>query len=134
MAGTAAGSTAGGPTGPTKEQLAERLRQVLEEKANLERQVASRVKIKAPDTYHGERNKLDHFFGELDIYFTSLTGMNDQGKVLFAGSYLRDTAASWFRPYLEDYTKNDGDPKKFAHIFNDYDNFKEVMREFFGDT
>jgi uncharacterized protein YutD len=60
--------------------------------------------------------------------------MDDLGIVLFAGSYLRDAALSWFRPYMEEYTQIKGGATKYDYILRDYDNFKGVMQDFFGDT
>ena len=58
--------------------------------------------------------------------------MSDVGKVIFTAALLQDAAASWFRPYMEDYTSTGG--VNHQDIFRNYIKFKEIMRNFFKDT
>ena len=88
MAGTVAGSTVQRPLDPIKKQLATRIQELEIQLSN------SKIKVKHPDTYHGDRSKLEHFFRGLDVYFTTHQGMNELGKVLFTALFLEDTAAS----------------------------------------
>jgi hypothetical protein len=133
MAGTQAGSTVAGPAGPTKEQMLAKIQQLTEQLSEANDQVANaKTKIKEPDVYDGERAKLENFLQELDIYFTARSGMNDLAKILFAASYFRETAASWFRPYMAGYTKNGG--TDYPEVFDSYEGFKETLRNFFGDS
>ena len=94
----------------------------------------STVKIHEPDTYKGDRAKLEHFLGECDIYLATKPGVTDTEKVIFAGSYMREAAATWFKPYLEDWTNTGGRPILYADVLNSYARFKQVLRQFFGDT
>jgi hypothetical protein len=140
MAGTqAAASSAAGPTGPTKEQLMARIQELTgqlneagEQIVAANERLAMKIRIKDPDVYNGERAKLENFLQELDIYFTARQGMDDVGKVLFTASYFRETAASWFRPYMAGYTKNGG--IEYPEIFGSYERFKSTLRSFFGDS
>jgi hypothetical protein len=67
-----------------------------------------KIKIKHPDTYYKDREKLEHFFKGLEVYFTTHQEISNIGKVIFAASLLQDTAASWFRPYMEGYISTGG--------------------------
>jgi hypothetical protein len=126
MAGTAAGSTVQGPSGPTKEQLVARIQE-------LEQQVQNtKIKMKHPDTYYRDREKLEHFFRGLEVYFATCQRMSDVGKVIFTAALLQDAAASWFRPYMEGYTSTGG--VNHQDIFRNYMKFKETIRNFFRDT
>jgi cytochrome c556 len=58
--------------------------------------------------------------------------MDNTGKILFAASYFRKTAASWFCLYIAGYTKNRG--IGYPKIFESYEGFKETLRDFFSDS
>jgi hypothetical protein len=58
--------------------------------------------------------------------------MNKLGKVLYTVSFLQDTAASWFRLYIEDYNTTGG--TNHPDIFRSYKKFKKIIRNFFRDT
>jgi hypothetical protein len=58
--------------------------------------------------------------------------MNKSGKVLFTALFLQDTAASWFRLYIEDYITTEG--MNHSDIFRSYKKFKKTIRNFFKDT
>jgi hypothetical protein len=58
--------------------------------------------------------------------------MDNTRKILFAASYFRETAASWFRLYIAGYTKNRG--ISYSKVFESYKGFKETLRDFFGDS
>ena len=56
-------------------------------------------KVSVPDVYHGSREKLQDFFSQLGLYF-ALRGYefpSDIVKILFAGSFLRGNASTWFQ-------------------------------------
>jgi hypothetical protein len=77
-----------GLQGPIKKQLAARIQELEIQLSNL------KIKIKHSDTYYKNRIKLEHFFRELNVYFTTCQEINKLGKVLFTASFLQDTAAS----------------------------------------
>jgi hypothetical protein len=112
MAGIAAGSTVAGPAGPTKEQLIIRIQELQQEVHN------AKTKLKELNIFKGERAKLKAFFQELDIYFITRTRINNLAKILFVASYFRETAASWFRPYIASYSKDGG--HKYPEVFDSY--------------
>lgn len=114
--------------------MLQQIQQLQAERNHLQQQVNANLKIKTPDTYHGERTKLDAFLGSLELYFSTRMGMSDSAKTLFAGSYMRDAAADWFKPYLDEWTETGGQPTGIGRILTDYEQFKEVMQQYFGDT
>jgi hypothetical protein len=94
MAGTAAGSTTTELAGPTKEQIIAKIQKLQGQLNEANKQIASKIKIKKSNIYNREQAKLENFLQELDIYFTARQGMDNTGKILFAASYFRKTAAS----------------------------------------
>jgi len=70
---TSAGSTIGGPSHSTK------------------------IQGKTPDTFDGTPSKMDHFLGQLNIYFGSTTEtLTGTQKVMIAASYLCGSVLDWF--------------------------------------
>ena len=61
-------------------------------------------KIKEPDTYRGERNKLRGWLAQLQVYFKAIQWAegHDDEKILYAISLLRDDASKWITPYTEE--------------------------------
>jgi cytochrome c556 len=58
--------------------------------------------------------------------------MNNVRKILFTASYFRETAASWFRPYMAGYRKDSG--ASYPEVFESYKRFKATLRNFFNDS
>jgi len=59
------------------------------------------TKIAKPDLFYGERKKLQIFISQLKLYFFNMPDFLDEDKkVMFAATYLQDTVAQWFEPYL----------------------------------
>ncbi|EGE08011.1 hypothetical protein TEQG_08776 [Trichophyton equinum CBS 127.97] len=52
------------------------------------------VKIQTPNTFNRERNKLEHFLSECDIYLATKLGITEVKKVIFTESYLHNTLDS----------------------------------------
>ena len=61
-------------------------------------------KIKEPDTYRGERHKLQGWLAQLQVYFKAIQWAegHDDEKILYAISLLRDDAGKWITPYTEE--------------------------------
>jgi hypothetical protein len=53
-----------------------------------------KIKVKHPDTYYKDREKLEHFFRGLKVYFATCQGMSDMRKVIFIVALLQDAAVS----------------------------------------
>lgn len=97
------------------------------------------VKVNAPESFNGERAKLQTFLTQVDLYllFNSDKFNDEPSKVVFAASYLRGTAFEWFSTHLQDYIANryDADVLRDTtkRIFGRYASFKALMQQTFGD-
>jgi hypothetical protein len=65
MIGTAVELTVQRLLSPIKKQLVARIQELEQQVQNI------KIKIKHPDTYYKDREKLEHFFRGLEIYFTT---------------------------------------------------------------
>ena len=62
----------------------------------------SEPKIASPEYYNGQRSKLPSFITQVTMVITLQPTRfpNETSKVIYAGSFLRDTAFLWFQPYV----------------------------------
>ena len=89
-----------------------------------------KVKVNKPDTYHGDRNGLDDWLTQVDVYF-AFNKVPDDKQTLFASTFLRGRAERWLKPRLRQYLD---DGEDIDDIFSDYDNFKKEIRRIFGTS
>ena len=95
------------------------------------------LKINTPEPFDGNREKLQAFFSQIELYF----GFNvdrfptDKHKVLFASTYLRGPAFEWFNSFLTDFLNNEPDKRDddTIEVTQNYSNFKNKLRKVFGD-
>lgn len=103
---------------------------------------AGKNDARKPDDYYGDRRHTEAWLLQLDLYFFETEKYTeDKKKTVFAATYMRGDAAKWIKPYLtkylgmdhdnedEDYLENHADA---VDIFEDYDNFKALVRQMFG--
>ena len=52
----------------------------------------TKLKLKEPETFHGDRDKLRGFLSQLTLQFKADKAKfkNDEAKIIYAASYLRD--------------------------------------------
>ena len=52
----------------------------------------TKLKLKEPETFHGDRDKLQGFLSQLTLQFKADKAKfkNDKAKIIYAASYLRD--------------------------------------------
>jgi hypothetical protein len=86
-----------------------------------------------PDTYSGDRSKLETWLLQVDRYFhVEGDRIESVDKVVLASTYLRGDAEKWsipiIRKYMDDKTN---DPANTA-LVEDWDQFKERMRQIFA--
>lgn len=88
---------------------------------------SSEPKVAHPEFFHGQRNKLDTFITQVTMVITLQPSRfpTENSKVLYAGSFLRDTAFLWFQPFV---TK---DPS--PDFFNNFKLFCKELHTMFGD-
>lgn len=83
-----------------------------------------------PDKFDGsDRSKLRSFLNACRLYFLNQPKRfnTDRKKVLYAGSFLDGTAASWFEPYVT------SDGLKDDPILSDWSAFEAQLKKLFGD-
>lgn len=81
-----------------------------------------------PDMYYGDRNKLDDWFNQLEMYFLFNRTGPDQ-KSLFATTFLRGQAQHYIKPLLTAFLSDRTDT---MNIFAQFDRFKLYMKAVFG--
>jgi hypothetical protein len=81
-----------------------------------------------PAKFNGRRHALRTFLNQLELLFTmhSYTYAADRVKIATLGSLLEGTAADWFNHYIEH-------AEEHRALLNDWTQFKELMRETFGE-
>jgi hypothetical protein len=86
-----------------------------------------------PDTYHGDRNKLEAWLLQVDRYF-HLQGdrIEDDNKVVLATTYLRGDAEKWANPILQRYMDDSIEDADNTALVEDWDAFKTKMRQNFS--
>lgn len=124
-----------GMTDPTIIQLIlEQLRSQQEELILLRRErqetglTASNIKAVKPDVFRGERSPgaVEAWLHTVEKY-CELTRLNDQERVLFASTLLRDSAATWWRHLEKSIDENTGE----AEAPKDWSDFKDSFRKEF---
>lgn len=93
----------------------------------LKKQVAPAIKYRTPDTYNGSNlEKLRTFLSQCNVYFRAKPNafIRDYNKVMFAVSYLHDSALQWFQLGLDSKTDSDW--------LDDWSEFKSELLGNFG--
>ena len=86
-----------------------------------------KIKINKSDIYHEDRNELNNWLTQIDVYFL-FNKMSDDKQILFAFIFLRSRAERWFKFRLRQYLDDD---ENIDDIFSNYDNFKKEIRRIF---
>lgn len=88
--------------------------------------------VAKPDLYHGERNKLDDWLLQFDLFFEFQGGKVAENKrVTLAASYMRGAAFKWIKPFLQQYMKGEA-PDEVDAWMVDFDAFKDKIKPIFG--
>ena len=86
-----------------------------------------KIKINKPDTYHEDRNELNDWLTQVDVYFAFNQIINNK-QILFAFIFLRERTKRWLKSNLRKYLD---DEKNENDIFSNFDNFKKKIRRIF---
>ena len=92
------------------------------------RQVENDSKVAKPDLYHGDRNNLDDWLNQLELYFL-FNSVPPERKSLFATTYMRGRAQHWIKPFLGKFLQDHEDEDE---IFGNFNNFKTEIKRIFG--
>lgn len=90
------------------------------------------IAVAKPDLYKGDRNKLDDWLLQWDLFFT-FQGQNvpEIQRVTLMASHMRDQALKWIKPFLQQYTAGEA-PDEVDAWMRDPDQFKEKIKTIFG--
>jgi hypothetical protein len=90
----------------------------------------SEPKISQPQYFNGDRKNINEFLTQLKMVFSLQASRfpTEKSKVIYACSYLRNSAFTWAQPMLE--TLNS--PMEESHL-NSFQEFSEKLRSAFGD-
>lgn len=86
------------------------------------------VKVNKPDVFKGDRNNLDDWLIQMELYF-AFNSVPEDKKTLFASTFMRDRAQHWFKPYLRKFMESKEDEDKY---FTKFEFFKAGIRQIFG--
>jgi hypothetical protein len=94
-------------------------------------------KMAAPEKYGGGRLELPAFLTNMDLYCHRHKVPNDQEKILTANLHMKDEAAIWMQPYVEDYLAHPTSATMKPDtrtLFASWSNFRDEMRRMFGEV
>ena len=84
-------------------------------------------KVSQPEYFYGHRNKLSSFITQITMVIALQPSRftTELSKILYAGSFLRETAFLWFQPHVTATPASD--------FMGSFDLFCEELRKTFGD-
>ncbi len=98
---------------------------------------ADKIKISTSNLYHDDRDKLEAYLVQVELYVKRHSSQFKfiEDKVLFAFTYLRDNAFTWFHHYLTNYLqkKSGKREEKTNTMFRDFQAFEKRLRRVFED-
>ncbi|APA10081.1 predicted protein [Sclerotinia sclerotiorum 1980 UF-70] len=100
--------------------------------------VTETLKVAMSDRFTGNRQELETFLLQLEIYFQFNQDKfnHDADKSVWAAFYLRGEAAKWIQPYLKNYFTNLSEPKKRLYLtqttLGKFEGFKKEYGEYSG--
>jgi hypothetical protein len=90
------------------------------------------IKVATPDYFYGDRNKLEEWLLQFDLYFTFQgSELEDDRQVPLMATYMRGTALAWIKPALTKYMTDDV-PDDVRVWMEDFEEFKKKIRVVFG--
>ncbi len=96
----------------------------------------SMIKISMSHLYYEDRNKLDAFLIQVNVYVRAhkkLSSFHD--KILFAFSYFKKDVFKWFKSLIKNHLKNKSEDweDEINRVFEDFFNFKQVIQRMYED-
>ena len=91
------------------------------------------IKVATPDYFYGDRNKLEEWLLQFDLYFTFQgSKLDDERQVPLMATYMRGPALAWIKPALTKYMADEA-PSDVKEWMEDFDEFKKKIRVVFGN-
>ncbi len=90
----------------------------------------SLIKISTSNLYYKDRNKLDAFLIQVNVYVRAhkkLSSFHD--KILFAFLYFKKDVFKWFKSLIKNYLKNKSEDQEdeINRVFENFFNFKQAI-------
>ncbi len=92
------------------------------------------IKIFTSDLYHEDRDKLDAFLIQVNVYVRAHKKLSQShDMILFAFSYFRKDVFKWLNWLIKNYLKNKSknQENKTNRVFEDYSNFTQKLRRMY---
>ncbi len=94
----------------------------------------SSIKISTLNLYYEDRDKLDAFLIQVNIYVRAhkkLSSSHD--KILFAFSYFKEDVFKWFKSLIRNHLKNKSEDQEdeINRVFEDFFNFKQAIQRMY---
>ncbi len=96
----------------------------------------SAVKISTSNLYYEDRDKLDAFLIQVNIYVRAHKKLSSSSdKILFAFSYFRKDVFKWFKSLIKNHLKNKSEDREDEtnRVFEDFSNFEQAIRRMYED-
>ncbi len=96
----------------------------------------SLIKILTLNLYYEDRNKLNAFLIQVNIYVRAhkkLSSSHD--KILFTFSYFKEDVFKWFKSLIKNHLKNKSEDQEneINRVFEDFSNFKQAIWRMYED-
>ncbi len=96
----------------------------------------SAVKISTSNLYYKDRNKLDAFLIQVNVYVRAHKKLSSSSdKILFAFSYFKEDVFKWFKSLIKNHLKNKSEDQEDEtnRVFEDFSNFEQAIRRMYED-
>ncbi|RFU29059.1 hypothetical protein B7463_g7277, partial [Scytalidium lignicola] len=96
------------------------------------------VKIARPDLFYGDRKKLKAYLAQTGTYLVLNDHLlpGDTHKVLWASTYLRGVAETWFQPFKDEWFATNGGTTNqgVRNILGSWENYTGELKRLYGDV
>ena len=100
--------------------------------ANVNAGTSNVMNVSKPDSYHGERHKLDDWLIQWDLFFLFQgEKVPETKRVTLVASYMRGQALKWIKLFLQQYNQGDATDDVDAWMAN-FNQFKNKIKPIFG--
>jgi len=96
----------------------------------------SSIKILTLNLYYEDRNKLDAFLIQVNVYVRAHKKLSSSyDKILFAFSYFKENVFKWFKSLIRNHLKNKSEDweEEINKIFEDFFNFEQAIQRMYED-
>ena len=94
------------------------------------------ISVAKPDLFYGDRDKVDDWLMQLQVYFTFQRGdrLPTSKQPLFATTYMRGNAQKWIKPYVVKYLSGEGVEEGIDAWMESFARFKVEVKRILGPS